>query len=97
MRENLKPLCRFHHRIKTCDKGWRDYQSPLGEAFFHSPTGHMFLGNAYTALDIFPALGPPAKPENHPARTTLADKRTRDRAAHRRAVERADDANPPPF
>jgi hypothetical protein len=57
----------------------------------------MFLGNAYTALDIFPALGPPSKPGNHPARGTLADKRTRDRAAHRRAVDRYDDADPPPF
>ncbi|GAA1908398.1 HNH endonuclease signature motif containing protein [Williamsia serinedens] len=97
VRENLKPLCRFHHRVKTFDKRWRDYQSPLGEAFFQSPTGHMFLGNAYTALDIFPALGPPAKPQNHPARTTLATRRTQKRAAHLRAVERADDANPPPF
>ncbi|WP_253653273.1 HNH endonuclease signature motif containing protein [Williamsia serinedens] len=96
-RSNLKPLCRFHHRIKTFDKAWQDYQSPLGEAFFHSPTGHMFLGNAYTAVDIFPALGPPAKPENHPARTTLATRRVEKRAAHLRAVERAEDANPPPF
>jgi hypothetical protein len=57
----------------------------------------MFLGNAYTALDIFPALGPPARPENHPARTTLAHKRYTDRAAHLRAVERHEDADPPPF
>ncbi|GAA2048950.1 HNH endonuclease signature motif containing protein [Williamsia deligens] len=94
---NLKPLCRFHHRIKTFDKQWRDYQSPLGEAFFESPTGHMFLGNAYTAVDIFPALGPPRRPENHSARTTLATSRHTERAAHLRAVERAEDANPPPF
>ncbi|GAA1879142.1 protein of unknown function (DUF222) [Williamsia serinedens] len=96
-RANLKPLCRFHHRIKTFDKRWRDYQSPLGEAFFHSPTGHMFLGNAYNAHDIFPALGPPEKPENHPARTTLAARRAQKRAAHLRAVERAEAADPPPF
>ncbi|MEH3156945.1 MAG: DUF222 domain-containing protein [Gordonia paraffinivorans] len=96
-RTNLKPLCRFHHRIKTFDKKWRDYQTPLGEAFFQSPTGHMFLGNAYTAVDIFPALGPPGKLEKHPARTTLADRRQRSRAAHIRACDRADDADPPPF
>ncbi|GAA2061709.1 HNH endonuclease signature motif containing protein [Williamsia deligens] len=96
-RDNLKPLCRFHHRTKTFDKRWRDYQTPLGEAFFESPTGHMFLGNAYTAVDIFPALGPPKKPENHPARTTLANRRDTERAAHLRAIERAEDADPPPF
>ena len=95
--KNLKPLCRFHHRIKTFDKAWRDYQSPLGEAFFESPTGHMFLGNAYTALDIFPALGPPGKPERHPARTTLATRRSQARAAHIRAIDRAEDRDPPPF
>ncbi|MEH3155883.1 MAG: DUF222 domain-containing protein [Gordonia paraffinivorans] len=96
-RSNLKPLCRFHHRIKTFDKRWRDYQTPLGEAFFQSPTGHMFLGNAYTAVDIFPALGPPGKPQNHPARTTLATRRAEKRAAHLRACERAENADPPPF
>ncbi|MGZ8177831.1 DUF222 domain-containing protein [Williamsia sp. SKLECPSW1] len=96
-RDNLKPLCRFHHRTKTFNRAWRDYQGPLGEAFFQSPTGHMFLGNAYTALDIFPALGPPPTPENHPARTTLTTTRHRDRAAHLRAIERYDEANPPPF
>ncbi|MEH3155628.1 MAG: DUF222 domain-containing protein [Gordonia paraffinivorans] len=96
-RTNLKPLCRFHHRIKTFDKKWRDYQSPLGEAFFQSPTGHMVLGNAYTAVDIFPALGPPGKPENHPARTALTDKRVADRTAHLRAAARYEDADPPPF
>ncbi|WP_299573142.1 HNH endonuclease signature motif containing protein [uncultured Williamsia sp.] len=96
-RANLKPLCRFHHRTKTFNRAWRDYQSPLGEAFFQSPTGHMFLGNAYTALDIFPALGPPGKPEKHPARTTLDQRRATARAAHQRAVERAEEADPPPF
>ncbi|WP_299569717.1 HNH endonuclease signature motif containing protein [uncultured Williamsia sp.] len=96
-RANMKPLCRFHHRTKTFDKAWRDYQSPLGEAFFQSPTGHMFLGNAYTALDIFPALGPPGKPEKHPARTTLDQRRATARAAHQRAIEQQEDADPPPY
>ncbi|WP_299570216.1 DUF222 domain-containing protein [uncultured Williamsia sp.] len=96
-RENLKPLCRFHHRTKTFNRAWRDYQSPLGEAFFESPTGRMFLGNAYTALNIFPALGPPGTPENHPARTTLDQRRATARAAHQRVVERQEDADPPPF
>ncbi|MEH3156581.1 MAG: hypothetical protein PGN29_15045 [Gordonia paraffinivorans] len=57
----------------------------------------MFLGNAYTAVDIFPALGPPGKPENHPARTTLAVRRAIARVAHINAVDRADAADPPPF
>ncbi|GAA2062178.1 HNH endonuclease signature motif containing protein [Williamsia deligens] len=96
-RDNLKPLCRFHHRVKTVDTRWRDYQTPLGEAFFESPTGHMFLGNAYTAVDNFPALGPPRKPERHPARTTLATRRDTERAAHLRAIQRTEDAHPPPF
>ncbi|WP_066911508.1 HNH endonuclease signature motif containing protein [Millisia brevis] len=95
-RDNLKPLCRFHHRLKTFDIGWRDYQDPLGTVAFRAPTGHYFIGNAYTGYDLFTELRPPA-PRRHPARGDL-DRARRDRIdAHTRARDRWERAHPPPF
>ena len=95
-RGNLKPLCRFHHRLKTFDIGWRDYQDPLGTVAFRAPTGHYFIGNAYTGYDLFTELRPPAPPE-HPARVEL-DLSRRDRIdAYTRARDRWERAHPPPF
>ncbi|GAA1459467.1 hypothetical protein GCM10009619_20980 [Williamsia maris] len=34
----------------------------MGTVFFQSPTGHMFLGNAYTGTDLFTALRSPPSP-----------------------------------
>ncbi|WP_235455706.1 HNH endonuclease signature motif containing protein [Williamsia sp. Leaf354] len=95
VRANLKPLCRFHHRIKTFT-AWRDHQDEMGTVLFESPTGHMFLGNAYTGTDLFSALRSPPSRADHPARRHLDELRIRQRDAHRRAVERARDAEPPP-
>lgn len=95
VRANLKPLCRFHHRIKTFT-AWRDHQDEMGTVLFESPTGHMFLGNAYTGTDLFSALRSPPSRADHPARRHLDELRIRQRDAHRRAVERAQDAEPPP-
>ncbi|MGU3291395.1 HNH endonuclease signature motif containing protein [Williamsia sp. M5A3_1d] len=95
-RSNLKPLCRFHHRLKTFT-AWRDFQDAMGTVLFQSPTGHMFLGNAYTGTDLFSALRSPPGRADHPARRHLDELRIRQRDAHRRAVEHArlDEPDPP--
>ncbi|MEE4025575.1 DUF222 domain-containing protein [Gordonia sp. PKS22-38] len=98
---NLKPLCRFYHRIKTFAAGWRDYQDPLGEVFFQSPTGHTYLGNAFTGRDLFGSLTRATRPPDDPARQRIDTIRTQRGAAVKRADKRAMDRwneqNPPPF
>ncbi|MDY6810760.1 MAG: HNH endonuclease signature motif containing protein, partial [Actinomycetota bacterium] len=98
---NLKPLCRFHHRIKTFATGWRDYQDPLGTVFFQSPTGHTYLGNAFTGHDLFGSLTRSTRPPDDPARQridTIRDRRSRSvKRADTRAMERWNKQNPPPF
>ncbi|MGW8815793.1 DUF222 domain-containing protein [Gordonia terrae] len=92
---NLKPLCRFHHRIKTFGM-WRDYQDDYLTAWFQSPTGHTFVGNAFNGRDLFGYLVP-GRPPDHPARSTLADQRTARTTTHRRETDAWNAANPPPF
>ncbi|MEE3849075.1 DUF222 domain-containing protein [Gordonia sp. LSe1-13] len=98
---NLKPLCRFHHRIKTFAAGWRDYQDPLGEVFFQSPTGHTYLGNAFTGRDLFESLTRATRPPDDPARqridTIRAQRGAAVKRADKRAMERWNEQNPPPF
>ena len=92
---NLKPLCRFHHRIKTFTS-WQDYQDDLGHGWFQSPTGHEFHAAFFTGRTLFPGLIPHRDPD-HPARVSL------DAARQKRITKLADDqrkwdeANPPPF
>ncbi|ANY22084.1 HNH endonuclease signature motif containing protein [Gordonia terrae] len=92
---NLKPLCRFHHRIKTFGM-WRDYQDEYLTAWFQSPTGHTFVGNAFNGRDLFGYLVP-GRPPDHPARSTLADQRETRTITHRREIDAWNAANPPPF
>ncbi|AFR47009.1 hypothetical protein KTR9_0343 [Gordonia sp. KTR9] len=92
---NLKPLCRFHHRIKTFTS-WQDHQDEFLTAWFTTPTGHMFVGNAYNGRDLFNRLAP-GRPPDHPARDTLNQLRTNDFRRQQRAEKRWNDANPPPF
>ncbi|SDU52467.1 protein of unknown function [Gordonia westfalica] len=95
LERNLKPLCRFHHRIKTFTS-WQDYQDEFLTAWFTTPTGHMFVGNAYNGRDLFAHLAP-IRPPDHPARVrhgTLRDTKSR-RAL--RAEQRWNEENPPPF
>ena len=98
---NLKPLCRFHHRIKTFATGWRDYQDPLGTVFFQSPTGHTYLGNAFTGRDLFTSLTRSTRPPDDPARQridTLRGQRAKSvERADTRAMERWNTQNPPPY
>lgn len=92
---NLKPLCRFHHRIKTFSS-WQDHQDEFLTAWFTTPTGHMFVGNAFNGRDLFSHLAP-IRPPDHPARArhdTLRDNRSRQA---RRTEQRWNQANPPPF
>ena len=95
VRENLKPLCRFHHRTKTFGR-WRDYQLDLQTAIFVSPTGHCFVGNAFGGLDLFPKLIP-TKPPDHPARRTIDTIHAQRRAKVARAEEKWNEENPPPY
>lgn len=96
-RENLKPLCRLHHRVKTFTPGWRDYQDPLQRVFFETPTGHVYLGNAFTGYDMFTELRPRPPDRAHPAYTHVSKLRTRKGEKHRRGLRQWDDAHPPPF
>lgn len=94
---NLKPLCRFHHRIKTFGR-WRDYQDTLVGAILQSPTGHWFVGNAFRGVDMFPGLAAVRpKPADHPARISIDAEYAAARAAADRAADREELAYPPPF
>ncbi|WP_238421821.1 HNH endonuclease signature motif containing protein [Gordonia sp. 'Campus'] len=92
---NLKPLCRFHHRIKTFGM-WRDYQDEYCTAWFCSPTGHTFVGNAFNGRDLFGYLVP-RQPPDHPARSHLAEQRDTRTTTRRRELDAWEAANPPPF
>ncbi|GAB87954.1 DUF222 domain-containing protein [Gordonia rubripertincta] len=92
---NLKPLCRFHHRIKTFG-AWQDSQDEYMSIWFESPTGHVYQGNSFTGRDLFGALTP-RKPPDHPARQRIADDRAARTTTHRRKLDEWDIANPPPF
>ncbi|MFS8201820.1 DUF222 domain-containing protein [Streptomyces sp. CWNU-52B] len=42
--ENLQPLCRRHHRLKTHHPGWRVTRDPhTGAAVWTAPTGHRYV------------------------------------------------------
>lgn len=56
--ENLKCLCRLHHRLKTFG-GWRDVQQPDGGVEWTSPTGQRYR-TAPAGADLFPQLHTPA-------------------------------------
>lgn len=91
---NLKPLCRFHHRIKTFG-AWRDSQDEYMSIWFEAPTGHVYLGNPYTGRDPFSSLK--TQPPDHPARRRLDDERAARTDTHRRQQDDWDRKNPPPF
>lgn len=95
IRRNLKPLCRFHHRLKTFGR-WRDYRPDLKTALFVSPTGHSFVGNSFSGLDLFPGLLPD-KPPDHPARRAIDSIHDTRRAEATRVTEKWNTENPPPF
>ena len=85
----------MHHRIKTFTS-WQDHQDESRTAWFTTPTGHMFVGNAFSGRDLFNKLFPRRSPD-HPARDRLTKQRDNDFRRHQRAEKRWNDANPPPF
>ena len=91
---NLKPLCRFHHRIKTFG-AWRDSQDEYLAIWFEAPTGHVYLGNPFTGRDLFASLK--TQPPDHPARRRLDDERATRTDTHRQRQDEWDRNNPPPF
>ena len=92
---NLKPLCRFHHRIKTFGN-WRDLQTVMGTTLFVSPTGHTFVGNAFTGFNLFRGLHR-QKPPDHPANRRINAAHDAKRRRAERAEKRWNDENPPPY
>ncbi|MEZ0349895.1 HNH endonuclease signature motif containing protein [Mycobacterium sp. pR1184] len=75
--ENLKCLCRQHHRLKTFHTGWRDRQLADGTIIWTSPTGRIY--RTYPAgQDLFP------QPQR-PACATPTTQPRRDRRKRRRA------------
>ncbi|ASR04257.1 HNH endonuclease signature motif containing protein [Gordonia rubripertincta] len=94
MQRNLKPLCRFHHRIKTFGR-WRDSQDEYLAIWFEAPTGHTYLGNPFTGRDLFSSLR--TQPPDHPARQRLTTERAARTTTHRRHQDAWDRDNPPPF
>jgi hypothetical protein len=55
---NLKCLCRQHHRLKTFG-GWQDTQLADGTVIWTSPTGQTYR-TAPAGVDLFPQVGAPA-------------------------------------
>ncbi|WP_066902287.1 HNH endonuclease signature motif containing protein [Mycolicibacterium houstonense] len=54
--DNLKCLCRFHHRLKTFG-GWRDTQYPDGSVVWTSPSGKTYRTTP-GAADLFNSFAP---------------------------------------
>ncbi|MGZ9826158.1 HNH endonuclease [Tsukamurella ocularis] len=54
--DNLQPLCKAHHRLKTAG-GWIDARLPDGRILWTSPTGRLLIVDpAGTVLGLFPDL-----------------------------------------
>lgn len=73
--DNLKCLCRQHHRLKTFVDEWRDRQLPDGTVIWKSPTGKTFATKPIGA-ELFPELA-------RRRRRTRAQERSRRIAAAR--------------
>ena len=71
--ENLKCLCRQHHRLKTFG-GWRDSQLADGTVEWTSPTGRTYR-TAPVGADLFPLAGRPACARPVPNKRTRSQQR----------------------
>jgi hypothetical protein len=80
--ENLKCLCRHHHRLKTFG-GWRDRQLADGTVIWTAPTGHTYR-TVPAGVDLFPALGRLACATPNPNTRTRAQQRAGRIAAARK-------------
>lgn len=63
--QNLGPLCRTHHRLKTAGI-LRVRQPTAGEFLWHTPSGHSFRVRAGTEKPVQHLTGPPQVPEPPP-------------------------------
>ncbi|MCA2242210.1 HNH endonuclease [Mycobacterium sp. WUMAC-067] len=72
--ENLKCLCRQHHRLKTFG-GWRDKQLADGTVIWASPTGNTYRTSPAGA-DLFPAARAPACAAPEPRRRSRSRQRS---------------------
>jgi len=75
--ENLKCLCRQHHRLKTFHTGWRDRQLADGTVVWTSPTGQTYRTSPAGA-DLFPQPRGPACAAPAPNKRN----RSKQRSAH---------------
>jgi hypothetical protein len=73
--ENLKCLCRQHHRLKTFDGGWRDAQLADGTVIWTSPTGRTYRTSPAGA-DLFPQPRGPACAAPTPSRRSRSNQRS---------------------
>lgn len=96
-RHNLRPLCRFHHRIKT-HLHWTDFSYGVDQAIVVSPTGKCFWGKGFGMPDLFAAADAilPPDPDN-PAHQEIERARRRRRIANRSRLRRNAIDDPPPF
>jgi hypothetical protein len=72
--ENLKCLCRQHHRLKTFG-GWRDKQLADGSVIWTSPTGRTYR-TAPAGADLFPLPRGPACAAPVPRRRSRSQQRS---------------------
>lgn len=72
--DNLKCLCRQHHRLKTFG-GWRDKQLPDGTVVWVSPTGRTYRTSPVGG-DLFPQTCGPACAPPAPSRKTRSQQRS---------------------
>ncbi|OBJ47817.1 HNH endonuclease signature motif containing protein [Mycobacterium sp. 1423905.2] len=80
--ENMKCLCRLHHRLKTFG-GWRDEQLIDGTVIWTSPIGRTYR-TVPAGLDLFPQARPPACAPPVPVKRSRAQRRSTRIAAQRR-------------
>jgi hypothetical protein len=73
--ENLKCLCRQHHRLKTFHGGWRDKQLADGTVIWTSPTGRTYRTSPAGA-DLFPQPRAPACVAPTPSRRSRSQQRS---------------------
>jgi hypothetical protein len=79
--ENLKCLCRHHHRLKTFHEGWRDKQLADGTVVWTSPTGQTYRTSPAGA-DLFPQpRGPACAPPTPTTRSRSKQRSARIAAA----------------
>jgi hypothetical protein len=73
--DNLAPLCRRHHRLKTHHSGWGYTVLEPGSYLWHSPHGYQFLRDHRGTTDVTrdqartrPTVATPPHPAPHPRR-----------------------------